>query len=781
VACPARRTDRSSAYFLVPSARQWLAPLAGWITLRLTSSFLPLVSGLPGSPDGSLIDLLPRSFRSLVACPAHRTERSSAYFLVSSARQWLTQLAGRITHRLTSSFLPLISGLPGLPDRLLIGLLPRSFRSSVACTARRTERSSAYFLVPSAHQWLAQLAGRSAHRLTSLFLPLISGLPGSRDRSLIGLLPRSFRSSVACPPRRTDRSSAYFLVPSALQWLAQLAGRSANRLTSSFLPLISGLPGSPDGALIGLLPRFFRSSVACPARGTDRSSAYFLVPSAHQWLARLTAQIAHRLTSSFLLLVSGLPGFPDGALIGLLPRSFHSSVACLARQTERSLAYFLVSFAYQWVAQLAGQITRRLTSSFLPLISGLPGSPDRSLIGLLPRSFRSSVACPARRTDRSSAYFLVPSTHQWLARLAARSAHRLTSSFLPLISGLPGSRDRSLVGLLPRSFRSSVACLACRTDRSSAYFLVPSVRQWLAPLAGRITHRLTSLFLLLVSGLPSLPDRSLIVLLPRSFCSSVACPAHRTDRSSAYFLVPSAHQWLTQLAGRITHRLTSSFLPLISGLPGSPDGSLIDLLPRFFRLSVACPARRTERSSAYLLVSSARQLLAHLAGQIAHRLTSSFLPLISGFPGSPDGSLIVLLPRIFRSSMACRTARRTDHSSAYFLVPSAHQSLAGWIAHRLTSLFLPLVTGFPDGSSDGLLIGLIPCSFSTSVAFPTAPQTDCSSAYFLVLPLINGLPDGSLVRLLPRSFCSSMACLTARRMDRSSAYFLIPSACRRLA
>ena len=127
--------------------------------------------------------------------------------------------------------------------------------------------------------------------------------------------------------------------------------------------------------------------------------------------------------------------------------------------------------------------------------------------------------------------------------------------------------------------------------------------------------------------------------------------------------------------------------------------------------------------------------------------------------------------------MACPTARRTDHSSAYFLVPSTHQWLARRIAHRLTSLFLPLVSDFPDGSLDGLLIGLLPCSFHSSVAFPTAPRTDCSSAYFLVLPLINGLPDGSLVGLLPRSFCSSMACLTAHRMDRSSAYFLVPSAC----
>ena len=130
-------------------------------------------------------------------------DRSSAYFLVSSARRWL---AGRIGYRLTSSFLPLISGLPGSPDGALIGLVPRSFRSSVACPARRMNRSSAYFLIPSAHQWLA---GRIAHWLTSSYLPLINGLPdGSPDGSLIGSLPRSLRSSVAYPARRTDRSSA---------------------------------------------------------------------------------------------------------------------------------------------------------------------------------------------------------------------------------------------------------------------------------------------------------------------------------------------------------------------------------------------------------------------------------------------------------------------------------------------------------------------------------------------------------------------------------------------
>jgi len=495
------RTDRSSAYFLDPSAHQWLARLAGRIAHRRTSSFLPPISGLPGSPDGALFGLLARSFRSSVACPARRMERSSAYLPVPSAHQWLARLTGRIAHRLTCSFLPLVSGLPSAPDGSLIDLLPRSFRSSVACPARRTERSSAYFLVSSARQWLARrFLGRIAHRLTSSFLPLVSGLP---DGSLVGLLP----------------------LPSAHQWLARLADKSAHRLTSSFLPLVSGLHGSLDGTLIDLLPRSFRSSVACPARWTDRSLAYFLIPSTHQWLARLAGRSAHRLTSSFLPRVSGLPGSPDGSLIDLLPRFFRSSVARpTVPRTDRSSAYFLVSSARQW---LAGRIACRLTSS----------------------SFRSSVACPARQTDRSSTYFLVSSAHQWLARrFLGRIAHRLTSSFLPLISGSPdGCSDGSLTGLLPHSFRSSVARPTVpRTDRSSAYFLVPPAHQWLARLAGRSAHRLTSSFLPLASGLRGSPDGSLIDLLPRFFRSSVACPACRTDRSSTYFLVSSACQWLAR-------------------------------------------------------------------------------------------------------------------------------------------------------------------------------------------------------------------------------------------
>jgi len=356
------RTDRSSAYFLVPSAHQWLARLTGQIAHRLTSCFLPLVSGLPCSPDGSLIDLLPRSFRSSVACPARRTDRSSAYFLVSSAHRWL---AGRIAHRLTSSFLPLISCLPDSSSGgSLVGLLPRFFRSLVARpTVPRTDRSSAYFLISSARQWLA---GRIAHWLTSLYLPLVSGSP---DGSLTGLLPCTFRSSVA---RQTDRSSANFLFSSARQWLTRHAEWSAHRLTSLFLPLVSGLPGSPDRSLIDLLPCSFCSSVACPARRMDHSSTYFLVPSARLWLdRRFLGRIARRLTSSFLLLVSGLPGTPNGALIGLLPCFFHSSVACPARRTDHSSTYFLAPSAHQWLAQLAGWITHRLISSFLPLVCGL--------------------------------------------------------------------------------------------------------------------------------------------------------------------------------------------------------------------------------------------------------------------------------------------------------------------------------------------------------------------------------------------------------------------------
>jgi len=219
-----------------------------------------------------------------------------AYFLVTSARQWLArQFLGRITHRLTSSFLPLVSGLfDGSSDGSLIGLLPHSFCSSVACPACQTDRSSAYFLVPFAHQWLAWLTGLSAHRLTSSFLPLVSGLPnGLPGGSLVGFLPHSFHSSVACLALRKDRSSAYFLIPSACQWLARLAGWIAHRLTSSFLPLVSGLSdassdGLLDGSVIGLLPRSFRSSVACPsAHQMDHSSPYFLIPSACQWLTRL--------------------------------------------------------------------------------------------------------------------------------------------------------------------------------------------------------------------------------------------------------------------------------------------------------------------------------------------------------------------------------------------------------------------------------------------------------------------------------------------------------------
>jgi len=168
----------------------------------------------------------------------HRTDRSSASFLVPSARQWLARrLAGWIALQLPSSFLC----------------------SSVAClTACQVDRSPASFLVPSARQWLARwLLGRIAHRLTSSFLPLVSGFPhGLTGGSLFGFLPRSFRSSVACPTAcRVDRSSASFLVPSARQWLTRrLLRRIAHRLISSFLLLLGG---SPDGSLIGLLPRFF--------------------------------------------------------------------------------------------------------------------------------------------------------------------------------------------------------------------------------------------------------------------------------------------------------------------------------------------------------------------------------------------------------------------------------------------------------------------------------------------------------------------------------------------
>jgi len=62
-----------------------------------------------------------------------------------------------------------------------------------------------------------------------------------------------------------------------------------------------------------------------------------------------------------------------------------------------------------------------------------------------------------------------------------------------------------------------------------------------------------------------------------------------------------------------------------------------------------------------------------------------FLPLVSGFPdGSSDGLLIGLLPR-----------------------PSAHQWLAVQIARRLISSFLPLINGLPDSLPDGSLVGLL--------------------------------------------------------------------------
>jgi hypothetical protein len=56
-------------------------------------------------------------------------------------------------------------------------------------------------------------------------------------------------------------------------------------------------------------------------------------------------------------------------------------------------------------------------------------------------------------------------------------------------------------------------------------------------------------------------------------------------------------------------------------------------------------------------------------------------------------------------------------------------------------LFLPLVGGLPDGSSDGSLIGLLRRSFRSLVACPTARQTDCSSARSS-LPFVGSLPNG---------------------------------------
>jgi len=238
---------------------------------------------------------------------------------------------------------------------------------------------------------------------------------------------------------------------------------------------------------------------------------------------------------------------------------------------------------------------------------------------------------------------------------------------------------------------------------------------------------------------------------------------HRTDRSSASFLVPSARQWLARrLAGWITLQLPSSFLPLVSGLPdGLPGGSLFGFLPRSFRSSVAClTATWTHRSSAYFIVSSARQWLpSRLAGWIAVRLPSSFLPLVSGLPdGLSGGSLFGFLPRSFRSSVAYPTAPRTDRSSAYFLVSSAPRWLTGRIADRLTSSFLLIVSGLPDGS----FIGLLPLPSARQwLAGRIACQLTSS-----FLPLISGLPGGSLFGLLPPTFRPSVACL-ARRRERS--------------
>jgi hypothetical protein len=211
---------------------------------------------------------------------------------------------------------------------------------------------------------------------------------GSSNGSLIGLLPRPFRSAVACPTAcQTDYSSA-----------------------CSSLPLVGSLPdglpvASPDGLLVGSLgslpaigqiarrlTRSFRSSVDYPtARRTDCSSACsslplvgLLVPSSCQQLARwLARRIARRLT-----------------------RSFRSSVACVTARRTDSLSPR--SGAAQ---RLAGWIARWLT-----------------------RSFRSSVACPtARQTDSLSA-------RSAACPMARRADRSLAYSFLPLVGGL---RDTS--------------------------------------------------------------------------------------------------------------------------------------------------------------------------------------------------------------------------------------------------------------------------------------------------------------------------------------------------
>jgi hypothetical protein len=78
------------------------------------------------------------------------------------------------------------------------------------------------------------------------------------------------------------------------------------------------------------------------------------------------------------------------------------------------------------------------------------------------------------------------------------------------------------------------------------------------------------------------------------------------------------------------------------------------------------------------------------------------------------------------------------------------------------------LSSLPDGSSDGSLIGLLPRSFRSLVACPTARGADCSSARSS-LPFVGSLPNGLLVgpahrltRRLTRRLARRMACRLAR-------------------
>jgi hypothetical protein len=83
--------------------------------------------------------------------------------------------------------------------------------------------------------------------------------------------------------------------------------------------------------------------------------------------------------------------------------------------------------------------------------------------------------------------------------------------------------------------------------------------------------------------------------------------------------------------------------------------------------------------------------------------------------------LIGLLPHSFRSLVACPTARRTDCSSAHSSLPFVASLPDGLPVASLDGLLVGPLGSLPDGCWDGLHIGL------------------------LALPLGGGLPDRLLV------------------------------------